>query len=118
MHPFIHVIHVHAQVKSTLREDLQTSSPELSCLTETFFDPTPPGPNDLRVARNATTPILYEGEAIIMSGFVTVTSLDRSIDFTHGYMDYIARFNAIDMYRNSNGGASSTAGLAVVTPNT
>jgi hypothetical protein len=107
------------QVQSTLPADLATSLPSATCLTDDSFVPDLVFPNlgDTRRARNVT---LYEGIAQVMSGTVTITSLDREVEYTHGYMDYVARFTpTVD---NTGGlrraGGASATGLAVITPNT
>jgi hypothetical protein len=57
----------------------------------------------------------YNGMAIMMSGAVTVTSLDKHVEYSHGLMEYVPLFSGFDA-EPILGKPSATA--LVVKPNT
>jgi hypothetical protein len=56
----------------------------------------------------------YEGFAIMFSGPVTVTSLDKHVEYDHGMMDYVAVFSAEESSKTDTPDTSA----CFVTPNT
>lgn len=88
------------QVKSTQPEDLQDADGTLSCLPFDVFQSGFPLPdtnatrrsNRLHRRRNSNGPKTTDGLADMISGVVTITSMDRVIEYSTGYMDYVVRF--------------------------
>lgn len=103
-----------------LSTDLSDTNPDKSCLQgmQNFFSyyQTP--------NRRSANVTLTAGAAFVVFGSVTITSLDRAVEYSHGYMDYVPKFlpeNTVILDGTNffvGVGPVTADDLPVVTPNT
>lgn len=102
------------QVRSTQPEDLQIADESLSCLPDDVFVSGVPLSDSARRSanrrstrrRNNGIPTT-DGLAEMISGVVTITSMDRVIEYDTGYMDYVVAFTSYNSTELAGAGLPS-----------